>query len=73
MMVTAVEGILMVAKIIMAAGTMNETRLEWPILPILVMVEFTVLMGYGWSFVAGVIPGVALPMLTLLALVMLPF
>ncbi len=70
--VTVTENVLMVAAIIKAKETMKGTNLEWQTLPVLVLVEFIVLMEFGWFIVANVIPGVALPMPTPLISMMLP-
>ncbi len=72
-MVMVVEDILIVAKIIKILGTMHGTRFEWQTPPALPMVEFIALMEIGWLVVANVIPGMALPMPTLLVSMMLPF
>ncbi len=67
--VTMVEDVLVVVGIIRAEATMNRTSLESPILPIIM--GFSVLMEFGWIFVASVRPGVALLMPTLLVCMML--
>ncbi len=72
-MVAVEEDVFVVAKIIKAMGTMNRSRLECQILPTSPTMEFIVLMGYGLLIVANVIFGVALPMLTPLISIMLPF
>ena len=69
--VAMVEDILVVVGIIRDEATMNGTSLESPILP--VIMGFSVLMEFGWLFVASVRPGVVLLMPTLLALIMLIF
>ena len=69
--VAMVEDVLMVVGIIRAKATMNGTSLESPILPIIM--GFSVLMEFGWLFVASVRPGVAPQMPILLAFMMLLF
>ncbi len=69
----AVLVILMVTKTIKEMETMNGTGLEWQTFPTLLMLEFNVLMRFGWLVVANVIPGVAISMLTPLVSMMSPF
>ncbi len=69
--VTLVEDVLMVVGIIRAKGIMKGTSLESQKMP--VIVGLSVLMEFGWLFVATVRPGVALPMPTLLVFMMLLF
>ncbi len=65
------EDVLVVVGIIRDEAIMNGTSLESPILPIIM--GFSVLMEFGWLFVASFRPGVALPMPTLLVFTMLLF
>ncbi len=69
--VAMVEDVLVVVGTIKAEAIMNGINLESPMLP--VIVGFSVLMEFGWLFVASVRPGVALPMPTLLIFMMLLF
>ncbi len=69
--VAMVEDVLVVVGTIKAEAIMNRISLELPMLPIIV--GFSVLMEFGWLFVASVRPGVALPMPTLLVFMMLLF
>ena len=69
--VAMVEDILVVVGTIKAEAIMNEISSESPMLP--VIVGLSVLMEFGWLFVASVRPGVALPMPTLLVFMMLLF
>ncbi len=69
--VAMVEDVLVVVGTIKAKAIMNGISLELPMLPIIV--GFSVLMEFGWLFVASVRPGVALPMPTLLVFMMLLF
>ncbi len=69
--VALVEDILMVVGTIKAKAMMNGISLELPMLP--VIVGFSVLMEFGWLFVASIRPGVAPLMSTLLAFMMLLF
>ncbi len=71
--VTAVEDVLVVAKIIKAVGHQNMTSLEWQTLPASLMGDFTVGMGFGWLLMANVLPGAELSMPTQLVSMMLPF
>ncbi len=52
-----VEGILVVARIIKAVGTMNKTSLEGQILPIPLTLGLVVLMEFGWLIVGNYKPG----------------
>ncbi len=63
----------MVAKIINIMETMYGTSLEWQTLPASQKMESSVLMGFGWPFLANVIPGAAFSMITSLVSMMLPF
>ncbi len=67
------EDVFMVVGIIRAKAIMNRTSLEWPTLPVPIVIGFKVLMEFGWIFVASVSPGVVLPMPTPLFFMMLPF
>jgi hypothetical protein len=69
--VAMVEDVLVVVGIIRDEAIMNGTSLESPILP--VIMGFSVLMEFGWPFVASVKPGVAPQMPILLAFMMLLF
>ncbi len=69
--VAMVEDVLVVVGTIKAEAIMNGISLEPPMLP--VIVELSVLMEFGWLFVASVRPGVALLMPTLLVFMMLLF
>ncbi len=71
LVVAMVEDILVEVCLIRAKAIMNGVSLELPMLP--VMVGFSVLMEFGWLFVASVKPGVAFPMPTLLVFMMLLF
>ncbi len=70
--VAVMEDVLVVAAVIKAVEMMKGTNLEWQTLPMLLTVNFTVLMEFGWFIVANVIPGVTLPMSTTL-IMMLPY
>ncbi len=52
-MVVVMEDVLVVAGIIKAVETMIGTSLEWQSLPVLLPVEFIVLMGSGWLIVSN--------------------
>ena len=69
--VAMVEDVLVVVGIIRDKAIMNGTSLESPILPIIM--GFSVLMEFGWPFVASVRPGVEPQMPILLAFMMLLF
>ncbi len=69
--VAMVEDVLVVVGTIKAKAIMNGISLESPMLPIIV--GFSVLMEFGWLFVASVRPRVAPQMSTLLAFMMLLF
>jgi hypothetical protein len=71
--VAMVEDVIVVVGIIKAEAIMNGTSLELLTLPVLIIMGFSVLMEFGWLFVASVRPGVALPMLTPLVFMILPF
>ncbi len=62
---------LMVVSIIRDKATMNRTSLVSPILPIIM--GFSVLIEFGWPYVASVRPAVAPQMPILLASMMLLF
>ncbi len=69
--VAMVEDVLVVVGTLKAEAIMNGINLELPMLP--VIVELSVLMEFGWLFVASIRPGVALPMPTLLVFMKLLF
>ncbi len=60
------EDVLMAVSIIKAKAIMNRTSLEWPTLPVPIVIGFKVLMEFGWIFVASVRPGVVLPVFMML-------
>ncbi len=69
--VTLVEDVLVAVSIIRAKAITNEISLELPILP--VKIGLSVLMEFGWLFVASIRPRVLLPMHKLLVFMMLLF
>ncbi len=71
--VSVVEDIFVMAKIIKVVENMNGRNLEGQTLAALLTVEFIALMEFGWPFAANIIPGVVLPMLTPLVFIIPPF
>ncbi len=69
--VAILRDVLVVVGIIRAEAIMNRTSLELPILSFIM--GFSVLIDFGWLFVANVRPVKALPMHTQLAFMMLLF
>ncbi len=68
------EGWHVVASIIKAnLQTKHRTTLEWQTLPVPIIMEFIVLMKFGWHNVKHVNSGVMLLMLAPLAFMMQPF
>ncbi len=71
--VVLVKDILVVVGTMRAKAIMNRTSLECPTLPVPIIIGLSVLMEFGWPFVASVRPGVALLMPILLAFMTLLF
>ncbi len=59
--VTMVDDIIVVVGIIEANAIMNGTSFRCPTLPMSILMGFSVLMEFGWLFVAGVRPEVVPP------------
>ncbi len=71
--VAIVEDILVVVKMIKAQEITKRTSLKWLTLFISIAMWSSVLMDFGWLFVASVSHGVVIPMPTMLVFMMLLF